>query len=80
MDEVLNGKTFFILFLDVAEKSIVLNNLESHKSSLDKHYTYNWAMMLLAIDIADSYYPISISLRNLEIYFFKFMVWVFKAI
>lgn len=41
MDEVLNGKTFFILFLDVAEKSIVLNNLESHKSSLDKHYTYN---------------------------------------
>lgn len=37
-------------------------------------------MMLLAIDIADSYYPISISLRNLEIYFFKFMVWVFKAI
>lgn len=80
MDKVLNGEAFFILFLDIVEKSIVLNNLESHQSSLDGKYTYNCAMMLLAIDIADSYYPIRISLLNLEIYFFKFIVWMFKAI
>ena len=74
--EIFDGEALLVLFLDVAEESVIFDDPERHQPAWKGRYTSSCAIMLLAMDMADSYSPIRISLLNFEIYFFKFMYYI----